>query len=104
MDCKILPIAKEHIESYWSTLDFVAREGKYLGFYEAPPIEGTTAWVTGNIENDIAQFVAVVGGKVVGWCDISPEGSRPANRHIGGLGIGLLPEFRGRGIGAELMK
>jgi ribosomal protein S18 acetylase RimI-like enzyme len=40
---------------------------------------------------------------VVGWCDIIPS-ERDVYRHVGVLGIGLLPEFRGRGIGAKLMQ
>ena len=49
-------------------------------------------------------FVAVDGsGKVVGWCDVSPVFGH-SRAHIGVLGIALLPEARGRGLGAQLLQ
>ena len=37
-------MAPDHIESFHRTLDFVARERRYLSFLEAPPIELTRAY------------------------------------------------------------
>ena len=46
--------------------------------------------------------VARAGVRLAGWCRIFPEAcDRPAER--GELGIGLLREFRGRGLGTALM-
>jgi ribosomal protein S18 acetylase RimI-like enzyme len=39
---------------------------------------------------------------VVGWCDIERHG-REGFRHAGRLGIGMLAEARGRGLGRRLM-
>jgi RimJ/RimL family protein N-acetyltransferase len=39
---------------------------------------------------------------VVGWCDVTPK-SRPIYAHCGVLGMGLLPRFRGRGLGTKLI-
>jgi ribosomal protein S18 acetylase RimI-like enzyme len=41
---------------------------------------------------------------VVGWCDVLPNRARIVYAHCGTLGIGLLPEFRGKGIGRKLMQ
>jgi ribosomal protein S18 acetylase RimI-like enzyme len=38
---------------------------------------------------------------VIGWCDINRH-RLTGFEHSGGLGIALLPEYRGRGIGAQL--
>src|SRR3989338_3445336 len=102
MNIKIIPIAEQYISGFHAALDIVAREKKYLAFLEAPPLEKTTAFVMDNIQNNNPQFVVLSGQSVVGWCDIIPM-NRPIYAHTGVLGIGLLPAFRGRGIGRQLM-
>jgi RimJ/RimL family protein N-acetyltransferase len=47
--------------------------------------------------------VAIAEGRVVGWADILPK-DRPIHAHVGVLGIGLLPEFRGKGLGTALLR
>ncbi len=99
---EILPVAAEHIESFHRCLDSVARERRFLGFVEAPPLESTKAFVLSNLANDAPQFVAVSGSEVIGWCDISPlelEGFR----HRGRLGMGVHKSYRRLGIGQRLM-
>jgi ribosomal protein S18 acetylase RimI-like enzyme len=49
------------------------------------------------------QYVAVTAGEVVGWCDMTPK-ERPIYAHGGVLGMGLLPQFRGQGIGTKLIR
>ena len=100
---EIVPIAQDHIESFHRTLDVVARERRYLAFLEAPPIESTRAFILGNIKRGLPQWVALSAGEVVGWCDVTPK-ERPVYAHGGVLGMGLLPQFRGRGIGTNLIR
>lgn len=99
----IEPISLEHVESFHSALDSVARERKFLAGFEAPPMDSTRGFVEGNIKSDTPQFVAVIAGKVVGWCDISFNW-RPAFAHCGYLGMGIVREHRGQGIGAALLE
>jgi ribosomal protein S18 acetylase RimI-like enzyme len=99
----IVPIEESHIDGFHRTLDFVARERRYLALLEAPPLESTRAFVLGHIKQGHPQFVAVSAGEVVGWCDIMPK-DRPIYAHVGVLGMGLLPLFRGQGIGAGLIR
>jgi ribosomal protein S18 acetylase RimI-like enzyme len=99
---QIVPITLDHVESFRRTLDFVARERRYLAFLEAPPLESTREYVRGLIEQGYPQFVAVSDGEVCGWCDVAPKG-RPIYAHSGVLGMGLLPPFRGRGTGMRLI-
>jgi RimJ/RimL family protein N-acetyltransferase len=40
---------------------------------------------------------------VVGWCDIIPS-KREAFSHCGTLGMGLIKEYRGQGIGTRLLR
>ena len=103
MNIRIVPIAEEHIDSFHRALDAVCRERKYLAFLEAPPLEKTQRFVRENIHEGHPQFVALVDGRVVGWCNISSLG-RPVYAHGGVLGMGIVAEHRGRGIGEALMR
>lgn len=100
---EIVPIAQDHIESFHRALDFVARERRYLSFLEAPPLESVRDFILNNISHGYPQLVAVSAGQVVGWCDVVPK-PRPIYAHGGVLGMGLLPEFRGRGLGDRLIR
>lgn len=100
---QIVPIAAEHIEGFHRALDSVARERRYLEFLEAPPLEQTCEFVLHNIANDYPQFVAVIENRVIGWCDILPKG-RPIFTHSGVLGMGIVPEYRGKGVGTSLIE
>jgi ribosomal protein S18 acetylase RimI-like enzyme len=98
----IVPINSGHIDSFHRTLDVVARERRYLAFFEAPELETTRAFVLENIKQGYPQFVAVSTGEVVGWCDVTAK-PRPIYAHVGVLGMGLLPQFRRQGLGTRLM-
>jgi RimJ/RimL family protein N-acetyltransferase len=97
-------MAQEHISGFRAAVDVVARERKYLAFLEAPPLEDVTRFVLDNIAHGSPQFVVLSAGRVVGWCDVIPNRSRVIYSHCGTLGIGLLPEYRGGGIGRQLMR
>jgi ribosomal protein S18 acetylase RimI-like enzyme len=101
---EIVPIGQSHIESFHRAVDRVARERRYLAFLEAPPIESTRAFVLNNIKRGHPQLVAVsADGEVVGWCDVTPM-STPSQAHRGVFGVGLLPQFRGQGLGTKLTR
>jgi ribosomal protein S18 acetylase RimI-like enzyme len=99
---EIVPMAEAHIESFHRTLDMVARERRYLSFLEAPPLESTRAFIIDMIRHGYPQFVALSGGEVVGWCDVTAK-PRPIHAHVGVLGMGLLAAYRGQGIGTRLI-
>ena len=48
------------------------------------------------------QQLALAGAEVVGWCDVIRK-PFPGFEHSGTLGMGLLPAYRGRGLGARLI-
>ncbi len=99
---RVVPISPEHIDSFHSALDVVARERRYLTMLEATPLPETRDFVMAMIEKGNPQFVAVVGAEVVGWCDISRQ-FFPSHAHRGNLGMGVIPAFRGRGLGRRLI-
>lgn len=98
----LAPIALAHAASFHACLDAVAREGRYLAQWQAPPLDQVQQFVRDSVQADAAQFVALDGDKVVGWCDIFPAWAQ-AQRHCGRLGMGLLPAFRGQGLGRQLL-
>lgn len=101
-DYRILPITPAHIDGYRRALDTVARERRHLSFLEAPPSEQTRAFVMNNIAMRHPHFVALVDREIVGWCDIVPLSQRGFT-HTGVLGMGVRPDWRGRGIGKALL-
>lgn len=102
MTTAIVPIAGEHAAGFHACLDAVAREKRYLAQIEALPLERIEAFVRDGVKNGAAQYVALDGGTVVGWCDIFPDWAS-AVAHCGGLGMGVLAAYRGRGIGTQLI-
>ena len=99
----IVAIAHEHIAGFREALGSVARERAFLAHTDVPSLEWATEFVTRNIELDHAQFVALEQGVVVGWCDIVP-GGRPGFGHSGSVGMGVLKEWRHRGLGRALLE
>lgn len=100
----IVPAEERHIAGYHAALDAVARERRWLCFLEAPPIEKSAAFVRELLGGAGVQVVAVSeAGAVVGWCDIA-LGERESIRHAGHLGMGLLKDYRGQGLGRKLME
>ena len=100
---RVIPIAEAHVEGFWSAVDAVARERRWLAGVEAYPLEATREFVRDNLAKGFPQFVAVAGDRVVGWCDIVPLTPHPGFAHNGRLGMGVLAEFRGRGLGRALV-
>jgi L-phenylalanine/L-methionine N-acetyltransferase len=102
MDVTVRKIELEDAQGFWSALTSVAKEKKYILTIEAPPFESTRAFVQDNVEKNHAQYVAVRDNQIVGWADIIPlEHSTMA--HVGSLGMGVIAEHRGQGIGSKLL-
>ena len=80
----------------------VARERDFLATTSGFSVEQTKDFIRFLSDAGGVQLVALDGQRIVGWCDIAP-GHFDGMRHAGHLGIGLLPAYRGRGIGARLL-
>lgn len=103
LEATIEPISAEHIEGFHAAFDTVARERRFLTFLAAPPLEDTRRFVLSSLAKGNPHFIALVDGKVIGWCDIIRHGF-PSHAHRGSLGMGLLPDHRGCGIGTRLIE
>jgi ribosomal protein S18 acetylase RimI-like enzyme len=102
-DIKITYIQQKHIKGFRLALDRVARERKYLHLLKAPALQGLRSFVRSIIKDKMTQYVALDGEKVVGWCDIVSQ-KHPYTKHVGKLGMGVLRNYRGQGIGTQLIQ
>ncbi len=102
MKAMIAPLEERHFTELLAVADAVARERRFLAMLQAPPPEEAFAFYRSVLAEGQCH-VALDGQRVVGWCDVLPSFGE-SRRHVGTLGIGLLPEFRGRGIGTQLLQ
>jgi ribosomal protein S18 acetylase RimI-like enzyme len=102
-DVVIRPITLADVEQFNRVTDVVFREREFMAYVEGFPLDECASFVARNLRLGNPQFVADDGGRIVGWVDIQRE-TRPIHAHVGQLGIGVLPGYRGRGIGHRLMR
>jgi ribosomal protein S18 acetylase RimI-like enzyme len=97
------PIREELIESLRDAVGAVAEERLYLLAVSAFSIDETRDFVRMLLDGGGVQFVALADSRVVGWCDVV-QNRHEGTRHGGTLGMGVVSDFRHRGIGAELLR
>src|SRR5690606_33056371 len=102
MTVEIVPIERRHIAGFRDVLDGVARERRYIAFLEAPPLSEVRRFVLKGLRNGAPAFVALDGGRVIGWCDVIRK-PQPTTSHSGVLGMGVAASHRGRGVGSRLI-
>ena len=102
MPTSIRQIKIEDAEGFRKCLDSVAKERMYLAQVEALPIERVREFVAKSVQEDAAQYVSIVDGEVVGWCDVFAHWAH-ALSHVGTLGMGVHADYRGQGIGRALL-
>lgn len=102
MTTSIIYPSEKYFKSFHDALATVAHERVYIEMIEAPPLEKVASFQSGLISKNGPVYYAVNNDRVVGWCDVFPE-DNPRQNHRGGLGMGLLPEHRGQGLGSKLL-
>lgn len=101
MTVAIRPVRPDDAASRNACLDVVARERRYIAFLEAPPVPESAKFIAHLMAHRWPLFVAESAGQIVGWCDITGM-TWPGSEHCGVLGMGLLPAWRGQGLGRRL--
>jgi L-amino acid N-acyltransferase YncA len=102
MAVKIRPIALTDAASYRECFDAVAKEGRHFPIFEASPLPVVRANLRKRLRKKTSHLVAVDGERVVGWAAVfRPD--LPSLNHNADLVIGLLPEYRRRGLGTKLV-
>lgn len=103
MHVKIIYPSEKYFTGFYETLACVAQERIYIEMIEAPPFENVVKFQGEHVAKNGPVYYALANDQVVGWCDVFAE-ENPRQAHRGALGMGLLPEFRGKGIGGQLLK
>ena len=99
---RILPASEAYSHGLHAIWDIVAREKRFLALLEAPSREDVRDFVHHNLGCGNPHLLAIADRQPVGWCDIV-RFTRPTMHHRGTLSIGLLPSWRGMGIGRQLL-
>ena len=97
------PSTPDDAKNVSACVDAVARERRYLGFVSGFTADQTRSFLASLAETGGVQIIALAESVVIGWCDVTVmpfEGMR----HVGRLGMGLLPAYRGQGLGRRLLR
>jgi RimJ/RimL family protein N-acetyltransferase len=104
----VRPLCEEDAPSYRACLDQVARERLFIAFTEAPSEHEARFYIKAMLQRNLPFVVAVDPvDTVVGWCNIhvAPDNpTRPGFGHVGVLGMGLVEQYRGKGLGTQMMQ
>jgi len=102
MTLGVVPTTRDHVLGHRAAVEAVAAEKLYLGRVTMPPFDPENAFPLRQIAGGWPTYTALDGHSVVGWADIAPS-EIPECAHRGTLGMGLLPAYRGRGLGGALL-
>ena len=99
---RIVEAQEKYFRSLTRTLNYVAGERQYLSVNGGFTEYSTRAFYQKCKKNGFPQFYLIdENDSVVGWCDIVARDGKP--RSVGYIGIGLMPDYRERGIGTRMM-
>ena len=69
---------------------------------QAASIEETRKFLVEDMERGVIRLIAIDTSNIVGWGHIKPDRWEGLT-HAGWLGMGVLKEYRGQGIGSALL-
>lgn len=99
------------IRNYYSYYDEVEKENPDLGlvlYMERPDYASEIGWFTSlyrDVMSGIAKcLVAEEDSRVVGICDVHSKRPKSEIGHVGVLGLAIVKDYRGRGIGKALLE
>ena len=103
MSIQVTPTRLADVKSLRDCIDVVARDAHFLASPEAPPEEVLVGDLRSCAERGSIHLVAKDAQRVVGWAQIE-RGRGASVAHRGDLGMGVLPDYRGRGIARRLLE
>ena len=92
----------EDAPSFSEAVTEVAAEQRYVATVDGYSVDQTRAYIETAIAGKVYQLVAADGDKVIGCCDVRPSDLKGFT-HVGQLGMYVRKEWRGRGIGKQLL-
>jgi RimJ/RimL family protein N-acetyltransferase len=99
---EIRPFQISDLENFNATLNTICAERRYLASVDGFSLEESRQFIQSGLNGGMIQQVAAVGNQIVGWCDVIPY-PEPGFTHVARLGMGILKDFRGCGIGTRLL-
>nr|CAP47536.1 putative integron gene cassette protein [uncultured bacterium] len=96
-------ICEDDVAGFRQAVGIVAEERNYLAFTSAFPLEEVRKFVDAIVQHSLPQLLAIDNERIIGWCDVISF-KQCEMKHVGTLGMGVLPAYRGRGIGQELIE
>lgn len=103
MAVRIRAARRSDAKSVNACVGAVAEERRYIALVRRPPLAASKKWMAFVLDAKFPYLLAVQGRRIIGWCDVAPR-EIAGFEHTGGLGMGLLAEARGRGIGSRLLR
>ncbi len=102
MPILVLKTALEHASRLRDCIDVVSRDSHFLASTTAPSTQQLEQILRSSMESASIHFVATDEHQVVGWAQIE-RGNGTSVAHRGDLGMGVLPAYRGIGLGKRLL-
>ena len=92
----IIEANSNHLLNYHQIYNQISNEGLYFIDQQSIPFETFSSHYLSCLEKSHLHYFALVNNLIVGWVEVDP--------YIKKLGIGIIKEFRGIGIGSLLME
>lgn len=99
---RIRPVGFGDIPSLHDYTAVIALERRYWGKTQPKTLPELGQWIGQALQRGTPFVVAVDGDRVVGHADLTVP-TLEGHTHLGSLGMGLLPSYRGRGLGLTLL-
>lgn len=102
MTLKIRPTTENDAPALAKCVDTIAHERHFLASTEGFSVKQTREYIVSLIVCGV-HLLLLDNAQAVGWCDITP-GLFEGLDHVGHLSMGLLPAYRGLGLGKILLQ
>ena len=99
---RLRPLSRNDLPGFNRMVNAVCRERRYMIRVEGFSLSETRTLLEQVLTRGWPNVVAEVESALVGWCMVLAR-EEEGFRHAGLLGMGLLPPWRGRGLGARML-
>ena len=102
MNARIESLKQKHLTSLHHAIDVVAKERRYFIMTRAPKPSDVHNLASESSKANLPFYVACVDNRVIGWVNVT-KAAGSSRKHVGDLGMGLVPKYRKKGLGSRLL-